>query len=72
MYIFANSLHIFQDYLELNKKKKFIDTEDLFRTLYDQYPEYGRKKFKVFKVKSYVIIWYLLSLWGEYKIYPSI
>ena len=41
-----------QDYLENNKTKKFIDIEDLCRTLYDQYPEYGRKKFKAFKVRS--------------------
>jgi len=41
-----------KDYLEYNKNKRFIDPEDLYRTLYDQYPEYGRKKFKAFKVSA--------------------
>ena len=45
------TIELNQDYLECNKNKKYIDQEDLFRTLYDKYPEYGRKKFKSFKVK---------------------
>ena len=36
-----------QTYLEENKNKKFIDIEDMSQTLYDNYQEYRRKKYKV-------------------------
>ena len=37
-------------YLEDNKTKKFIDVEGMTQTLYDTYPEYRRKKYKVFLI----------------------
>ena len=36
-----------QQYLLENKNKKYIDTTEMTQFLYDEYPEYKRKKFVV-------------------------
>ena len=42
-------------YLEDNKTKKFIDVEGMTQTLYDTYPEYRRKKYKVFQIVLHAV-----------------